>query len=242
MTQERNRVLSSVARTLTTEAAKRDDTSLKELADEMRAGKRPTNDSQKSSLSFASSKNSSTKSQDDESSALSSIQDSPDSAISSIDTAVALSLCGVQLDDDEEDENEAPHKSESPASIMSSIDTAEAISLCGGMQATSSDQVIDKEKEEDTTNVAWFNKYISTRPPDANDSNSDPGSESVNEVVDEIIPTKQDKVNPMRASLVKDNPEPYESYDVLLQELRASGRILHDNSIASYGSTNSEEK
>ena len=112
--QERNRMLSNVARTLSAVAARRDDASLRRLAAELRAGKLAT-DSSKSQHDY-------------EQSELS----SPHSDIESIDTAHAMSLCGVQLDEstDGTQADRISRSLESPESFVGTIDTAEAISLC----------------------------------------------------------------------------------------------------------------
>lgn len=109
LTEARNRMLSDVARTLSSVGSRRDDPSLKDLAARMRAGKLAgENYSPKTSPSIQSSDRGSPGSGESMSRA------------ASVDTAEALSLCGMKLPE-----------SDSPASLGGSIATNEALDLCG---------------------------------------------------------------------------------------------------------------
>lgn len=125
--QERNRMLSNVARTLSAVAARRDDPSLRRLAAELRAGKLAT-DSTKSQHDHEPPVHAAPDVYVDQQSELS----SPQSDVESIDTAHAMSLCGVQLDEytDSTRADRISRSLESPESFVGTIDTAEAISLC----------------------------------------------------------------------------------------------------------------
>lgn len=125
--QERNRMLSNVARTLSAVAARRDDPSLRRLAAELRAGKLAT-DSSKSQHDHEPPVHAASDVNVDQQSELS----SPQSDVESIDTAHAMSLCGVQLDEytDSTRADRISRSLESPESFVGTIDTAEAISLC----------------------------------------------------------------------------------------------------------------
>jgi len=218
LTLERNRALSSLARTLSSVAIKNDDASLLEMATDIRAGKReePNKDSR-----------------DGED-----IKGSPLSAAESIDTATALSLCGVQLD-------QSSSRSDSPPTSVddNSIDTAGAISLCGGIQDQYEE---DKETENINDKLTTDNKTMEEhRDDNKNDDiehettssgsgntstsldslNTTSSSSSSDEEVD--LKKKSDsQYNPTRQS----NPDPYQGWDTLLLELRASGKILRDGS------------
>ena len=201
LTLERNRALSSLARTLSSVAIKNDDASLMEMATDMRAGKRgsPTAES--------------------------------------IDTAIALSLCGVKID-------QSSSRSESPPTHLddNSIDTADAISLCGGIQ----DQYEEEKETENTNdNPTTDNKTMEEhRDDNKNDDiehettssgsgNTSTSLDSLNTTSsssDEVIKKRSDsQYNPTRLS----NPDPYQGWDTLLLELRASGKILRDDSDSS---------
>ena len=217
LTLERNRALSSLARTLSSVAIKNDDASLMEMATDIRAGKReePNKDSR-----------------DGEG-----IKGSPSSAAEeSIDTAAALSLCGVQLD-------QSSSRSDSPSTSVddNSIDTADAISLCGGIQGQyeedketkstndkptidikSSDGERDDNNNDDIEAETTSSGNTSTSLDSLNTTSSSSSSS------DEEVPKKRSdsQYNPTRLS----NPDPYQGWDTLLLELRASGKILRDGS------------
>jgi len=228
LTLERNRALSSLARTLSSVAIKNDDTSLMEMATDIRAGKREELRSTRDS-------------RDGEST-----QDSPSSAAEeSIDTAIALSLCDVQLD-------QSPRSKLPPAPVDDhSIDTADAISLCGGIQ----DQY-EEEKEtqsindKPTTDKKTMEEHRDNNKNDDNEheatsSGSDNTSTSLDSLnttsssssssdEEEVPKNKSDsQYNPTRQS----NPDPYQGWDTLLLELRASGKILRDGSSDSSSSS-----
>lgn len=121
---ERNRMLSHVARTLSAVATKRDDSSLRQLAAEMRAGKLATDvakvhDPESYAIDAAEGR-------------LSGMFISTQSDAESIDTADAMSLCGVQLDESNNGTRSyvSSRRIDSPTSFVGTIDTAEAISLC----------------------------------------------------------------------------------------------------------------
>lgn len=114
--QERNRMLSTVARTLSVVAAKRDDPSLRQLAAELRAGKL-VSEHDPEPHRFA---------EDIQSEMFTSQQ----SDVESIDTAEAMSLCGVKESHDGTRSGSTSRGLESPTSFVGTIDTAEAISLC----------------------------------------------------------------------------------------------------------------
>jgi len=155
---ERNRLLTNVARTLSNVAKKRDDSSLHELAAEMRAGKLSTSTNDPSEGSFGCQlqrleKADSSMTSSGTEQVRGSIIDSLDSAVQSINTAEALSLCGVHLDEND-DEASLRHvnKSETAESIVGSIETADDIASCG-IQATSDEH----EEGNDSPEVGYGN-------------------------------------------------------------------------------------
>jgi len=221
LTLERNRALSSLARTLSSVAIKNDDASLLEMATDIRAGKReePNKDSR-----------------DGEG-----IKGSP--AVESIDTATALSLCGVQLDQPSHHESPPIHLDDN------SIDTADAISLCGCIQGqyeeeketkntndrpTTDNSFYDGEKE-DNNNVDIEHETTSSGSGNTSTSLDSLNTTSSSSSSDkEEIPKRADsQYNPTRLS----NPDPYQGWDTLLLELRASGKILRDGSSDSSSSS-----
>ena len=218
LTLERNRALSSLARTLSSVAIKNDDQSLMEMATDIRAGKReePSNTED---------------TRDGEN-----VKGSPSSAAEeSNDTATALSLCGVQLD-------QSSSRSDSPPTSVddNSIDTADAISLCGGIQGQYEEEketqnTVDKprndnktsdgEKEESSDDI----EHETTSSASGNTSTSLDSLNTTSSSSDEDVSKKRSEnsqYNPTRLS----NPDPYQGWDTLLLELQASGKILRDGS------------
>jgi hypothetical protein len=111
-------MLSNVARTLSVVAAKRDDSSLRQLAEELRAGKL-VSEHDPEPYRF-------------DEDVQSEISTSQQSDVESIDTAEAMTLCGVKLDESHDGTRSGSTSRglESPTSFVGTIDTAEAISLC----------------------------------------------------------------------------------------------------------------
>jgi len=221
LTLERNRALSSLARTLSSVAIKNDDASLLEMATDIRAGKReePNKDSR-----------------DGEG-----IKGSP--AVESIDTATALSLCGVQLDQPSHHESPPIHLDDN------SIDTADAISLCGCIQGQYEEEKETKNtNDRPTTDNSFYdgekeynnNVDIEHETTSSGSGNTSTSLDSLNTTSSssssdkEEIPKRADsQYNPTRLS----NPDPYQGWDTLLLELRASGKILRDGSSDSSSSS-----
>ena len=199
--------MSSVARTLSDVAARRGSPSLLHLADEMRAGKLPTNEKPADEHPEEEKDSPSTPSSE---------------SLESIDTADALSLCGVHLDGEESD-GEDLHQ-QSPASTATE-----------GIKDEMSRQhlkEVEGEGESPGIKTDALNIFSNQQPYESNDDEvSVPGSITSYDEVVECNPNVVDRqrksssgFNPTRLS----NPDPYEGWDVLLTELQASGRILKD--------------
>ncbi|KAK1739046.1 hypothetical protein QTG54_010362 [Skeletonema marinoi] len=247
ISEERNRTLSDVARKVLAVASKRGhDPSLVELAKRMQSGKIATphhGRNREEARNYS----------------------SPESE-TSISTTEALSLCGVRLNDD--DEVETPRTDSPTPQPLPSRSTPSPTQSCLDTvlnQSTPEVCAEDRPKEAATPlkdgspiNVSSLSKSVDededvNQPPfTVKEEEYTVGNSSIEGSItsyDEIIevtrpppnrtplPTgQQTGYNPTRLS----NPEPYEGWDSLLTELRASGLILRDGNEDKEKSPNEE--
>lgn len=229
---ERNHTLQHVASTLSAVAAKRDD----KLAAEMSAG-------------CHTSKTCDTEKSDNDEDSPSKNTYSPCS-VQSINTADALSLCGVQLDDhsyrlQEDEARVMPETLESNACI----EAVEAISPW--LLKAVSDQSSLMNGPDSVENCTAMSPHDRSSPLhdlemydcqewNAEDELTLPGS-----IVsfDEEVKFKSDrsamKYDPTKYTRVF-NPEPYKGWDALLTQLKASGRVLRDSESTNRGRCDNE--
>ncbi len=218
---ERNHTLQHVASTLSAVAAKRDD----KLAAEMRAG-------------CHTSKTCDTEKSDNDEDNPSKNTYSPCS-VQSINTADALSLCGVQLDD------HSYRLQEDEARVMP--ESLESNSCIGAVEAISpwlpkavSDQSSLTNGPDSVENCTAMSPHDRSSPlhdlemydyqeRNAEDESTLPGSIAS---FDEEVKFKSDRsamnYDPTKCTRVF-NPEPYKGWDALLTQLKASGRVLRDS-------------
>jgi len=253
ISEERNRTLSDVAKKVLAVASRRGhDPSLVELAKRIESGKIAT------STPYHLQEE---------------VNSSPESE-RSILTSEALSLCGIKLDDDEvltprrDSPTPEPLPSRSPSPTQSCLDSA--------LNKSTPDAYIGagygaKNKESDTAKhvedegqikIQSSSESVEVDPPpftvkedeESNGNSSIEGSiTSYDEIIEVVLPNTKTPLpgkkavdhgyNPTRLS----NPEPYEGWDSLLTELRASGLILRDeenssSSSCSYGSDSFESE
>ena len=259
-------MLSDIARTLVDVAAKRDDSSLDDLAAAMRAGKLPTSSNEHSSMT-----NSRNQHEEGGSSGTPLVQrnesstdfrESVDPDSVSIDTAAALSLCGVQLD-------ESCNVPESDT-VLSDIEEPQVLSTQSESCPQECNRSFPVNEEKDDYSMHYDRESVdsieakeetptlhkeSTIAISCTTNSQESGTTFQQDEVlsisarltshDEVecIPPKREEeasscqYNPTRRS----NPDPYHGWDRLLTELRSSGRILNDNSLCSYDSSNFQE-
>jgi hypothetical protein len=200
---ERNRMLKHVASALSATAAKRDD----KLAAEMRSD------------CYTSETFETEKSDNDED-------------VQSINTADALSLCGVQLHDHSYrlQEDEARVMPESPASMacIPLINEPDSIENCTAMSPH------DRSSPLHDLEMYDYEEW------DADDELTLPGSNvSFNEEVKFKSDRSAAKYDPIKSTRVF-NPEPCKGWDALLTQLKASGRVLRDIESTNRGSFDNE--
>jgi hypothetical protein len=221
---ERNRMLKPVATTLSAVAEKRDDSSLHQLAAEIRADcyTRKTFDTEKSD--------------NDEGSPLKNSY-SLYSDVQSINTADALSLCGVQTDDSYILQKDAARSIPTSLASMDCIEAAEVISPRPLKAVTDQQLLLNAPDSVEKVNCTAMSPHDRSaplqdlEPPWSKmcDYQDLPGSiVSFDEEVKFKTNRSAMKYDPTKFTRVF-NPEPYECWDALLHELKASGRILRDS-------------
>eukprot|EP00986_Skeletonema_menzelii_P013450 scaffold7852_cov151-Skeletonema_menzelii.AAC.15 len=243
ISEERNRTLSDVAKKLLAVASKRGfDPSLVELAKNMQSGKIAT-PSQKSREDVKAY--------------------SPESE-TSMSTTEALSLCGVRLDDEVETPRTdsptpqpLPSRSTTPSPTQSCLDSIlnkSTLDACikrgrGEDGSKDSDEATPPLKDESESPIKVYSLSKSSvvqeveQPPfSPNESDSShssiEGSKPPPPNKTPLPTGKEIGYNTHRLS----NPQPYEGWDSLLTELRASGLILRDGNDDGEKSPKEEEE
>ena len=181
--------------------------------------------------------------------------ESPASTSVSIETAEAMALCGMQGDENgsEDDsgrglptgmQHDSSQPKDSPAHPTRAVAPPENLTSAdpsqqdGGPLASSHLSGVGGGTSQASLLHPSEMGDVSDHETDSSDDESVPGSitshDEIVEISNKVSPSDElkessdrtplEKYNPTRMS----NPDPYERWDVLLTELRASGRILRD--------------